>query len=46
MNTNTQTHTDLIFSVQLDKTVAIAVAAVLIVALVAFVVLSRRRHRQ
>jgi hypothetical protein len=46
MSTNTQTHTDLIFSIGLDKTVVIALAAVCIVAVVAFIYLARRRQRQ
>jgi hypothetical protein len=46
MNTNSETHSDLIFSVHFDKTVGIAIVAVLIVALLAFIVLARRRQRQ
>ncbi len=46
MSTNTQTHTDLIFSVGVDEAVLIAVAAVLIVAAGVFILLVRRRQRQ
>ena len=46
MSTNIQTHTDLVFSVGLGKALVIALAAVLIVGMVAFMLLARRCQRQ
>jgi hypothetical protein len=46
MSTNIQTHSDVIVTVGVEKTTLIALIAVLIAVVVAFIFFARRRQRQ
>ena len=45
MNTNVQAHTDLIWSVQFDQTLAIAAIAATVVVFVVVIAFARRRKK-
>lgn len=46
MNTNSQTHTDLIVSFHFDQPLVVVFVAVLVVALVVSIILMRKRQRR